>query len=293
MRILFITNAHNSLSQRLAVELTHRGHTVALSIGSSGDVMFYNVDRIRPDLIIAPMLKTAIPEHIWRRHLCLIVHPGITGDRGPSSLDWAIQSAEQRWGVTILQAEAEMDTGPIWASETFSMPQTPATKSSLYRAEVTEAAVRVVLLAVARVANSNFVPEPLDYTRTDVRGLLRRAMRQSDRAVNWASHTTEEIARRVRAADSSPGVLTTLLGQPVYAYGAQEEDVLRGPAGRVIAQRHGALCVGTVDGAIWFSHLKATALDHPVAGIKLPVCPGAAPLAAPCAAPRPRHRQPC
>ena len=55
--------------------------------------------------------------------------------------------------MTVLQAEAEMDAGPIWATETFAMPQSPATKSSLYRAEVTEAAVRAVLLAVARVAD--------------------------------------------------------------------------------------------------------------------------------------------
>jgi putative two-component system protein, hydrogenase maturation factor HypX/HoxX len=34
------------------------------------------------------------------------VHPGIKGDRGPSSLDWAIANHEKTWGVTILQAAA-------------------------------------------------------------------------------------------------------------------------------------------------------------------------------------------
>jgi putative two-component system hydrogenase maturation factor HypX/HoxX len=270
MRILFISTAHNSLSQRLAVELTRRGHTIALSIGASAESMLQDVERTRPELIIAPMLKTAIPEEIWGRHLCLIVHPGITGDRGPSSLDWAISGAEPRWGVTILQAEADMDAGPIWATETFAMPHMPAAKSSLYRAQVTEAAVRAVLRAVARVADPSFVPEPLDYARADVRGQLRPSMRQSERALDWASHTTEEIVRRVRAADSSPGVLTTLLGQPLYVYGAHPEDLLRGPAGQVIAQRHGAVCVGTVDGAVWFTHAKARAPQHRHHGIKLP-----------------------
>lgn len=45
MRILFITSAHNSLSQRLAIELSRRGHTIALSIGTSGDGMLANVER--------------------------------------------------------------------------------------------------------------------------------------------------------------------------------------------------------------------------------------------------------
>src|SRR6478672_7538969 len=115
MRILFITTAHNSLSQRLAVELSRRGHAITLSVGTSPDGMLRDVQRSQPDLIIAPMLKSAIPEQIYRRQLCLIVHPGIVGDRGPSSLDWAITLDEARWGVTVLQAEAEMDAGPIWA----------------------------------------------------------------------------------------------------------------------------------------------------------------------------------
>ena len=40
-----------------------------------------------PDLILAPMLKTAIPDAVWRQHPSLIVHPGIKGDRGPNSLE--------------------------------------------------------------------------------------------------------------------------------------------------------------------------------------------------------------
>jgi putative two-component system protein, hydrogenase maturation factor HypX/HoxX len=38
---------------------------------------------------------------------------GIIGDRGPSSLDWALLLGLERWGVTVLQAEAEMDAGPV------------------------------------------------------------------------------------------------------------------------------------------------------------------------------------
>src|SRR5262245_44192567 len=125
MRILFITTAHNSLSQRLYIEFTERGHAVWVALATSEQDMIEAVETTRPDFIIAPMLKRAIPETIWRRHTCLVVHPGIKGDRGSSSLDWAIALGEKTWGVTSLQAEAEMDAGPIWASHNFSMPQRP------------------------------------------------------------------------------------------------------------------------------------------------------------------------
>jgi putative two-component system hydrogenase maturation factor HypX/HoxX len=270
MQILFITTAHNSLSQRLSIELTRRGHRIAVCVASTPEQMLHGVSEQQPDLIIAPMLKTAIPDEVWRRHLCLIVHPGIKGDRGPSSLDWAISLGAEEWGVTVLQAEDEMDAGPIWASETFRMPTRPLTKSDLYRAEVTEAAVRAVLAAVLGIEKKTLTPEQLDYTRRDVHGELRPAMRQRDRAIDWTADTTLEIARRVRAADSSPGVLTSLLGREVYVYGAHEEDRLRGPAGQAIAQRHGAVCFGTVDGAVWLTHMKIKASDQRLAGIKLP-----------------------
>ena len=35
MKILFLTTAHNSLSQRLLIELTERGHDVSVTIADS------------------------------------------------------------------------------------------------------------------------------------------------------------------------------------------------------------------------------------------------------------------
>jgi putative two-component system hydrogenase maturation factor HypX/HoxX len=52
-------------------------------------------------------------------------------------------------------------------------------------------------------------------------------------------------------------VLGTLLDQQYYFYGAHEEERLTGPPGKILAQRDGAICIGTVDGAAWISHLKA------------------------------------
>jgi putative two-component system hydrogenase maturation factor HypX/HoxX len=201
MHILFITTAHNSLSQRLAVELGGRGHRISLCVGATADGMIEAVACHRPELILAPVLRTAIPEQVWRRHRCLIVHPGIAGDRGPSSLDWALSLGVESWGVTVLQAVAEMDAGPIWATETFRMPERPVTKSELYRAEGTEAAVRAVLRAITRAELCRFVPRPLDYGDARVTGQLRPAMRQRDRTIDWTTDPRHDVARKVRAAD--------------------------------------------------------------------------------------------
>ena len=135
MRILLLVHAFNSLSQRLYVELARGGHELSVEFDIHDRVTVEAVDLFSPDVILAPFLKRAIPASVWQRCLCLIVHPGPPGDRGPSALDWAILRGVDTWGVTVLQAAAGWDAGPVWASASFAMRA--ARKSSLYRREVT------------------------------------------------------------------------------------------------------------------------------------------------------------
>src|SRR6266576_5152216 len=150
MRILLISSAYNSMTQRVHVELADRGHEVSVELALGDEVMREAVRRFDPDLVIAPMLTTAIPADIWSSRPCFIVHPGPRGDRGPSSLDRAIMNGAGRWGVTVLQANAEMAAGDIWSSAEFAMPR--GSKSSTDRPEVADPGGGAVLRGVARFA---------------------------------------------------------------------------------------------------------------------------------------------
>src|ERR1019366_5233581 len=245
MKILFLTSAHNSLSQRLLIELTERGHEIRVCVVNSGEAMMDAVPGDAPDMIIAPMLKIAIPEEVWSRYLCLIVHTGVIGDRGPSSLDWAIANQEKSWGVTILEAAPEFDAGPIWASHEFPLETDPPAMSSLYRGKVTEVALRGVLDALASIEagayqSGSWRPEKLSDALSHARGRLRPPMNQADRAIDWTRDNAAEIIRKIRAADSAPGVLGSLLGTSCFLYGAHHEDRIKGPPGHILAKRDGA-----------------------------------------------------
>jgi putative two-component system hydrogenase maturation factor HypX/HoxX len=265
MRILFLTHSFNSLTQRLFVELQALGHEVSVEFDINDAVAIQAVELFQPDLVIAPFLKRAIPPAIWRHRVCLVVHPGIRGDRGPSALDWAILNREERWGVTVLQANAEMDAGDIWAFSEF--PLRDASKASVYRNEVTEAAVESVLLAVTRYAAGDFQPQPLDYTLPGIRGEQRPPMRQADRSIDWLRDDTATVLRKIRCGDGFPGVQDRMLGREVFVYDARPEATLRGAAGEVLARCGGALCRATVDGAVWIGHLRDRHAAHP---FKLP-----------------------
>jgi putative two-component system hydrogenase maturation factor HypX/HoxX len=265
MRILFLSHAFNSLTQRLLVELQEQGHEVSVEFDINDEVALEAVELYRPALIVAPFLKRAIAEKIWANHVCLIVHPGIVGDQGPSALDWAILNRQLRWGVSVLQANARMDAGDIWACCEFNMRDT--TKASLYRNEVTEAAVKALLLAVARFQSGDFTPVPLDHANPDVRGKPRPLMQQSDRAIDWNRDDTQTVMRKMRCADGFPGIRDTLFERDLFLYDARPENVLRGAPGEVVARCGGAICRATVDGAIWIGHLRDKQHQHP---FKLP-----------------------
>ncbi|MEP7181840.1 MAG: hydrogenase maturation protein [Betaproteobacteria bacterium] len=254
MRLLFLTHAFNSLAQRLWVELTDAGHDVTVEFDVNDRVTEEAVALWRPDVVIAPFLKRRIPESVWRHRRCLVVHPGIEGDRGPSALDWAILRGEADWGVTVIEANAEMDAGDVHASVGF--PMRTATKSSIYRNEVTDAAVVAVKRALDNIERG-VPPTPLDPSRPGVRGTLRPAMRQHDRAIDWQHDETATVLRKLRAADGVPGVRDVLLGADVHLHDGHEEGGLTGTPGEVIAQRDGAICRATVDGAVWITHVRA------------------------------------
>ncbi|MDJ0872017.1 MAG: hydrogenase maturation protein [Gammaproteobacteria bacterium] len=265
MRILFLTHSFNSLTQRLFVELREQGHDVSVEFDINDAVALEAVQLFQPELIVAPFLKRAIPPSIWRHHVCLVVHPGIRGDRGPSALDWAILNQEDSWGVTVLQANGELDAGDIWAWSEFPMRQ--ASKASVYRNEVTTAAVEAVSEAVARFAGGDFQPKPLDYAHPEVRGRPRPLIQQSDRTIDWQQDDTDTVLRKIRSADGAPGVLDHLFGRELFIYDARPEPTLCGKAGEVIARCGGALCRATRDGAVWIGHLRDRQAAHP---FKLP-----------------------
>ncbi|MBI4984759.1 MAG: hydrogenase maturation protein [Rhodocyclales bacterium] len=260
MRVLFLVHGYNSLTQSLHSALAARGHEVSIEFDIADSVAEEAVALFRPDLVVAPYLRRAIPASIWSRMVCLIVHPGIVGDRGPSALDWAIQDGEKAWGVTVLEARAEMDAGPIWATAAFPMRR--GKKSSVYRNEVTAAACSAVIEAVDKFAAGNFVPTPLD--QASARGRLRPPMKQADRRIDWQRDDTATVCAKLDAADGFPGVADALFGAPCHLFDAWPEAKLTGVPGAVIARRETALLRATTDGAVWLGHVKRPD------GIKLP-----------------------
>jgi putative two-component system hydrogenase maturation factor HypX/HoxX len=253
LRLLLLVSAHNGLSQRALIELTVRGHEVAVAVADSAAEMEAVVEEHRPQLIVCPFLKTLVPESIWSVYRCLVVHPGLWGDSGPSSHDWSIELGKRDWGVTVIEASGEPDAGTVWATREFPMPE--AGTSSLYRRATRRGAIEAIVEAIDRIAGDKG-PAVAVKSRTQVRCRARSAMTQDARPIDWDVDTADGIVRKIRAGEVHLGVLDAIDGTGFHMFGAHREPLLRGRPGEIIAQRTGAVCRATVDGAVWVSHLK-------------------------------------
>ncbi len=265
MRVLLLCHSFNSLAQRLYVALVRRGDVVSVEFDIHDSVAAEAVALFEPDVVVAPFLKRAIPKSVWRRLPCLVVHPGPPGDRGPSSLDWAIVDGEADWGVTVLEANGVMDGGPVWAYREF--PMRDAAKASVYRREVSRGAVEAVLEALEKLESGDFAPRRTGTFDGPVADRERPVLRQSARAVDWSRDDSVTVLRRIRSGDGFPGLRDASLGRELYLYDARPAPGHGGAPGSLLARSGPAVCRATVDGAVWIGHLRDRASPAP---FKLP-----------------------
>ena len=256
MKILLLVSAFNSLTQRIFCELKDTGHEVWVKYAINDELMIEEVKKNSPDIIISPYLKKYIPKEVYESVPTYVIHPGIRGDRGANALDHAIMDEKKQWGVVLLKATKEFDGGDIYAKADFAMRD--SFKASIYRREVADASSKAIKELIKNLADKKF--KPLAQLDSPIRPVLS----VNERKIDWQKESTKEIIKKIYASDSDPGVKDEFFGIECYLFGAHYEESLRGEPKQVLAKRDGAVCVGTIDGAIWISHMKEAG------GFKLP-----------------------
>jgi len=248
MKIVLLISSFNSLSQSVYCKLIELGHKVFIKFAISKELMIEAIEKIEPDIIFCPYLKEYLPKEIYESIPTFILHPGVIGDRGHNSLDNAINEEVKEWGVVILKANEHLDGGDIYSQATFHIRE--CSKASLYRNEVTRATISAMEEFLKNYENKNFFPIPQEINP------IHKNLKQSDRKIDWEKDNTKEILKKINMSDSYPGVLDELLGIRCYLYGAHIEEELKGKPKELIAKRDGAICIGTIDKAIWISQIQ-------------------------------------
>ena len=242
-KITLLVTSFNSLTQAVYVWLRDRGYVVGVVYAKSLS-MLEEIESFEPDLVLCPFLKDYVPSSIYDRYDTFVFHPGIRGDRGAYSLEWALWESRDSWGGVWLRVVEELDSGDIYASGEFKLRD--SYKASIYRNEELKTALNSLEELLQNIKSNSFVPQ------------LQKPMHPKfQTTIDWHKDTTKEIIKKINTLDSFPGVLDEILGIECHLFGVHNEAKLRGNKPKeILAKRDGAICISTIDGALWITHLR-------------------------------------
>ena len=167
---------------------------------------------------------------------CLNVHASLLPRwRGAAPIQRALLAGDTETGITIMQMEAGLDTGPMLLTE--SIPIGPATHATALQAELAALGARLVLDALDGVAAGTLRPQTQPEAGVTYAAKLTRA----DAVLDW-HQPAALLERQIRALTPWPGVSIPLGGERVKLLAAAVEAGSWGAPGTVIDDDLGIAC---------------------------------------------------
>ena len=170
------------------------------------------------------------------------VHPSLLPElRGPAPVEWAVINGLEKTGVTIMQLDAGVDTGPILLQIADGLD--PDVTGGDLSAHLAEMGAQALIETLALLEQGRLRPVSQDESRATYAPKLTREIARIDWTKDAAS-----IARLIRGLDPRPGAWTELDGVEVKLFGARVADG-RGHAGEMLAA-DGRLLIAAGNGAV-------------------------------------------
>jgi len=213
-------------------------------------------DDWEPEAMVVAAYGQILPKWLLERpeHGCLNVHASLLPKyRGAAPINWALIEGEERTGVTIMEMEPDLDTGPIVLQESVGIGERE-TADRLHD-RLAELGAELAVEALDRLEAGELESRRQD----DEEATYAPKLSKSDGAIDW-EEPADRVANRVRGLYPWPGAFGDLqreddsdrikfhLVEPVDREGSPGE-VLEADPGRerfVIACGEGAVRVRRV-----------------------------------------------
>src|SRR5262249_23707100 len=157
-------------------------------------------------------------------------------------IQWAIARGEAETGVSIMQMDEGMDTGPVLLER--RLPIEMADTAQSLSEKLSRLGAEALALALPGILDGTLRPVPQDEALATYGPLLKKEHGQVDFA--WSA---PRIRDWIRAMDPWPGAQTTWSGQPLRLF---QPRVVSGGGepGRVMGADRDGLLIACGDGAI-------------------------------------------
>jgi methionyl-tRNA formyltransferase len=211
-----------------------------------------------PDVLVVAAYGLILPQDVldipvglrpdWSPRLTAInIHASLLPRwRGAAPIARAIEAGDATTGITIMQMDAGLDTGPMLLSA--AVPIAPDDTSSSLTVTLGALGARLIVEALAQV--DVLIPKPQPEGSTYASKI--------DKAEAWLDWTQpgEVLARRVRAFDPFPVASTLLNETPLKVWRAMVEQGRDAPPGTVIEAGADGILVACGQGALCLTELQ-------------------------------------
>jgi methionyl-tRNA formyltransferase len=176
------------------------------------------LNEIEPDAVVVVAYGKMIPARLLEtpRHGFVNLHPSLLPrHRGPSPIQWALVCGDRATGVTTMQIDEGMDTGPILLQNRVPIEEGETAAMLSDRLAVIGAELVVKTLDGLELGTVSPRPQPSD--GANVTPMLRRNFAK----VDW-SMPARQLVNRLRGFTPWPGLYTRFRGGRLKLFGLEE-----------------------------------------------------------------------
>jgi methionyl-tRNA formyltransferase len=221
---------------------------------ASDDLFCTEIRAKKPDLIVVVAFGQILKKKLLDipRWGVINVHASLLPNlRGAAPIQWTILNDEPKTGLTVMQMDEGMDTGPILFQEEIQVVK-DETAGHLHD--------RLAVMAGDLMAKSlermsgNIVPAtPQDHTKATYAPKIAKDLS----LVDWQEEAAK-VSARIRGMDPKPGAYTLCQGHEIKVFGSTVMDRNREGLfpGQVLGLREQSLVIGTGRGTVGVRELQ-------------------------------------
>lgn len=206
---------------------------------------------LRPDLLLVVAYGLILPQAVLDipRLGCINSHASLLPRwRGAAPIQRAIQAGDGESGVTLMQMEAGLDTGPMLCKVTTPI-STEETAGSLHD-RLAELGAQAMAAAIGPLVRGELRGEKQD----DSLATYAHKLNKDEARIDWQQPATE-LDRQIRAFNPWPISHAQLNGETVKVLSAVPEQA-SGPAGTILSANKDGLTVACGEGALRLTRLQ-------------------------------------
>ncbi|MDR2259860.1 MAG: methionyl-tRNA formyltransferase [Azoarcus sp.] len=226
----------------------------------------------RADVLVVAAYGLILPPEVLTlpRLGCLNIHASLLPRwRGAAPIQRAIAAGDAETGITIMQMDAGLDTGPMLLRRVTRIA--PDDSAASLHDKLARLGAETIVEALARLAAGELPAEPQPADGATYAGKITRA----EAGLDWRRPALE-LERAVRAFNPFPGAFGHLRGTTVKLWAARLVAA-RGEAGSILRADDAGLVVACGEGALCVTALQRPGSRRMAAGEFLrgfPLAPG-------------------